>query len=233
MTLAQLQAAIQQKGYGTDTAAAQLEALNGRYREVMSMHRWPFNDVVDTSLVTVVGTAAVAVSGIATLEAVDAVRLRFPAAGTPTETHDLTYLSPSDFRSRIYQGGFNQAGTLGIPRWWTQYGGEGSPIQLLPVPDRIYGLDLDYNRNAVDLAAGGDIPVIPAKFHDVLVWGAVCDLAIRERDGFTAQFAQGQYKSRLEEMERKLGIHQGQNPTHIRQSSFWDAVGRGSAGWGR
>lgn len=199
----------------------------------MSKHRWPFNDVVDTSLVTIVGQSSVTVSGITGLEAIDAVRIRFPAAGTPTETHELTYLSPSDFRTRIYQAGFNQTGVLGIPRWWTQYNGEGSAIQLLPFPDRIYGLDVDFNRNAVDLVSGSDVPVIPAKFHDVLVWGAIVDLAIRERDGFTAQFAQGQYETRLGEMERKLGIRQGQNPTYVRHSSFWDVVGRGSAGWSR
>lgn len=233
MTLAQLQAALQARGYGTGNLTAQTEALNGRYREVMSLHRWPFNDVVNTSLVTVIGTPSVAVTGIADMEAVDAVRLRFPAAGTPTETHDLTYLTPQDFRTRLFQGGFNQAGTNGVPLWWTQFNGEESAIQLMPAPDRVYGLDVDYNRDAVDLSAAGDIPVIPVKFHDVLVWGAIVDMAYRERDFNGAQFAQQMYDARLREMERKLGIHQAQNPTHVRRSAFWDLVGRGSSGWPR
>lgn len=233
MTLAQIQAAIQARGFGSDTATAQIELINSYYRQIMELHRWSFNDLVNSSLVTVVGTSSVAVSSITDLDAIDAVHLRFPAAGTPTETHNLVYLSPQEFRARLYDAGFNQAGTNGIPVWWTQVSGDASAIQLLPFPDRIYGLDVDYNRNAVDLAAAGDIPVLPTKFHDLLVWGPIVDLSIRERDSATASLAQSQFDTRLGKMERKLGIHQGQSSTHIQTSSFWEQVGRGSSRWGR
>jgi hypothetical protein len=56
----------------------------------------------------------------------------------------------------------------GSPRWWVV---SANTVSVFPIPDAAYPFQLDYERDTVVLAAGTDVPVIPAKYHYALVRG--------------------------------------------------------------
>lgn len=221
MNLGQLRTAIQARGYATDTATQQTELINMRYREIAGRHRWPWLETSDTSIATTAGTGTYSLSSITDLLWVDAVRIQFPATGTPTEQYNLEYVANEDLKQLRFDGSYDIAGAQGIPEWWTQRGGPGGSLIILPNPERAYKVDLDYLKDPADLSGDSDTPLFPATYHDLLVWGPIIDLAFRERDWNGMGQAQGQYDRLFMQMERAYGVRQRQNSTHVKQSATW------------
>lgn len=216
MTLAQLQASLQAKGYGTDSAAAQIEMLNSVYRRLVGKKRWPFQEAQST-IVTVAGTTSYTVAAITDFLAPDAVRIE-----VGQETPDLKYRAPQEFRDQQH---FDRA--QGVPEAWTWMRGL---LHVYPAPDRVYTLTVDYTKDPPDLAAAGDTPVFAATYHDVLVWGAIVEIAFRQRDWGAHQYAVVQYDNRVAEMERSYGIRQRQTSDKIKDSGFYSNWPRQSSG---
>jgi hypothetical protein len=91
---------------------------------------------------------------------------------TSTGVGDQT---PVFFRPyEVWRGYFDQ-GTrpTGKPTHFT-FRPDGT-LELDPTPDAIYTLTFDYRRTLHALAADGDEPIIPAKFQDAIVWGAILE----------------------------------------------------------
>lgn len=222
MTLAELQASLQAKGYATDTLTAQTNALNRVYARVLGLHRWPFIQA-QTGAVTVAGTATVSLAAITDLRdnGIDAVRLSTSAA----DRLSLDYMEPQSFRD--LQHSFTD---YDEPLYWTVIDNQ---LTLWPTPIRAYTVTIDYAKKVADLAAAGDTPVFDSTYHELLVWGAVADIAYRERDYSGAAWANQQYMMRVGEMERAYGVRQKQTSRQVKRSPFWGSVGRGGDrdGW--
>lgn len=202
MTLAELRAAIQNKGYGTDTATQQTGALNSVYRRINGLRRWSYLERRTTALAATAGQASVSLVTLAPLMWVDAVRIEFG-----TEYDELAYTPVQDFRDYAHADR-----DTGRPVRWTEAAGE---LHLWPKPERAYTLTIDYLTTPADLSADGDIPVFDSTYHDVLVWGAVAEMAYRQREYTAAAHATNEYRERLAEMTRGYGITQRQTPLEV------------------
>lgn len=212
MTLAQMRTALQARGYATDTATSQTEAINTRYRALAGKRRWPWLEAQNATLVTVANNAVVSTAAITDLLWIDAVRIE-----STTEFWELEYLSPQEFRELEHRDRDGQR-----PANWTQINGT---LRLWPRPDRVYTVTVDYLKDPPDLSADGDTPLFAATYHDLLVWGAIIDIAFRERDMQGVEFAGRQYQDLERRMESEYGVRERQNATHVRRSSFWASTG--------
>lgn len=63
----------------------------------------------------------------------------------------------------------------GTPHAWAQ---EGGFLYLRPIPDAVVTIEHRYVANETTLSANGDTPLLPARFHDMIVEQA-CALACR------------------------------------------------------
>lgn len=208
MNLAALQAAIQAKGYTTDTAALQIQFLNECYREICGMQRWPFLEKQDSSLVTVATTEAYTLP-MSDWRNLDAVRIEQAAV---QQYDNLQYLSPQDFRDFVH---IDRDTTT--PFYWTFI---NQQLHFYPIPDGAYTVRIDYIIEPPDLASPTDVPVIPIPYQDVLVWGAVESLAFRERDWLGRQFAQDKKEMLLKRMDEEYMVRQRQTGSHVKKSGY-------------
>lgn len=211
MNLTALQAAIQAKGYTTDTASLQIQFINEVYREICGIQRWPFLEAQDTSISTVAGTTGYSVAGIANLREIDAVRIEV----TALQQYDtLNYMDPQEFRDMEHIDRDQST-----PFFWTFI---NQTLRFYPVPDQVYTVTIDYVLAPADLAVGSDVPLLPSVYHDVLVWGAIESLAFRERDWLGRQFAQGKKEEMLKHMAEEFAVRQRQTASHVKKSGYWN-----------
>ncbi len=215
MTLAQLRASLQAKGYGSDSASAQTEALNAAYRRLAGLRRWPWLYQLNTAIDTVVGSATISLSPIADLTHIDAVRLRVNA--TDASPPLLEYMDLQALRDRAHADP-----TAGEPQSWSFVPGT---LHINPAADKVYELVIEYSRDPLDLVADTDVPVVAATYHDTLVWGAIVDLAYRQRDWEGRAAAQQEWTARVKEQERAYGVKQKQSTLEVAHAAIWDSVG--------
>ena len=212
MQLSDIQARIQAHGYGADTAAQQLEFINDTYHEINGMHRWPFLEAQDSTLTTTSGTNGYNLpTAVASGRNLDAVRLQIAAT---QEYINLEYEQPQRFRDKE-----NIDTEIGSPFLWTYI---NQQLRFYPVPDDSYTVIIDYVIQPADLAAPTDVPVWPSTYDDVLVWGAIRSLAVRERDWLGRQFAQTEFEQRLTRMEQEYMVRQRQSSSHVLKSGHWN-----------
>lgn len=212
MNLGELRTATQTRGYATDTATAQTEMINSVYRRLCGEMHWRWLEQVDTSLSTAAGQANYSLSSITDLVHINTVRLQ-----TATEYYDLEWADANTIMPALHIDR-----SQGIPSVWTYV---DQSIQLYPRPAGVYTIVINYIYDPPDLSADSDTPVFPATYHDILVYGCVMDLAMRERDWSAFNAAQAQYEGRKGDMKRQLGIIQRQSPTTVISSGVWDKYG--------
>lgn len=208
MNLTALLASIQAKGYPTDSQseAWQTIALNSVYRTVCGSDRWPFMEVQDASLTTTVNIPGYDINSIAWLF-LDAVRIEDDST---QQYYDLDYCEPQEFRDMEHVDR-----DYATPAYWTFINQE---LRFYPVPDQTYTIRIDYIAQPLDLAAGSDVPKIPIIYHDLLVWGAIAEIAYRERDWLGRQFAQQEYQLRYKQMQEEYLLRQRQTSSHVKES---------------
>jgi hypothetical protein len=220
MNLTALQAAIQAKGYGTDTAAQQILFINEVYREVCGLNRWKFLEGQDTSLTTIVSQQAYNLSSTAggginlnggAWRNLDAVRIEIAPL---IEYNNLKYKQPEEFMEL-----WEIDRDVSTPYYWTFY---TQQLWLYPVPDNAYTVRIDYIIEPPDLSLGTDVPLIPTQYHDILVWGAVENMAYRERDWLGRQFAEQKKAKMIQQLEEEYWIQQRQTSNQVRRSGYWD-----------
>lgn len=210
MNLQDLRAAVQAHGYGTDTAAYQLQFINDAYREVHGMQRWPFLEAQDRTLATENGVNAYDLP-MANWRNLDAVRIE---RDDIQEYANLKYLDPQSFRE--YEHIDRDVTT---PYYWTFYANQ---LHFYPYPDGVYTVVIDYIIEPPDLVNDTDTPLLPTPYHDILVWGAVEQLAFRERDWIGIQYAGQQKTTKLNKMVGEYQVRQRQTGSHVKKSGYWD-----------
>lgn len=76
-------------------------------------------------------------------------------------------------------------------------------IRVYPTPDSAdYRVQGDYYSQVVELAANTDVPVLPSKFHDAIVYKAMMDVGAYIGAAEVVQMGEVQYKAMLRKMYR-------------------------------
>lgn len=73
-------------------------------------------------------------------------------------------------------------------------------MQVFPVPDSAYTLDVEYSVLPVPLMDDNDVSAIPERFHDVIMHKALMYYASHEEDGSLLQVATMRYDNALAEL---------------------------------
>lgn len=73
-----------------------------------------------------------------------------------------------------------------------------------PTPDAVYVITGDYQRFPADLAADGDVPAFPAKYHDAVTWLAARKYALYEEAAGLYRGANREYARILSDLELKF-----------------------------
>jgi hypothetical protein len=208
--LGQLRQAIQNLGYTTDTAAAQNQFINAVYHEICGMNRWKFLEKQDKSLTTVAGTDSYTLP-FTDWRNLDAVRIEVTAN---QQFNNLNYKPEQQFRE-LQHIDRDQS----TPYFWTYM---NNKLMFYPVPDNAYIVTIDYTYEPPDLVADTDVPVIPQPYQDILVWGAVEYMAMRERDWLGRQFAQQKAQTLIQQLKEEYFLKQRQTASHVAKSGYWE-----------
>lgn len=96
-----------------------------------------------------------------------------PAIGNSDETA-LCQISPVNWHMMYDRGA--QTNTRPV-----YYAIENGKFLVGPLPDKAYVIRGRYVKSAQDLAADGDVPELPADFHDIIKWRAI--LMLHGQDG--------------------------------------------------
>lgn len=189
MDFSELVDEVQARGfdYLSDTRAGRY--VNTAYLELCGLHQWPFLEE------SAIGTAPLAISDLGTIEAVidqDLNRELFPV-----EYRDLLAaygdLSTTGVAEFYYIA--NPSGTLTVATYPVTTNTIG--VQFWEVPAEL---------------TGTDTPVVPARYHDLIVDLAVCR-AYRDSDNHSAAEAlQAHVDRRVLQMVNQLFAQQVQGP---------------------
>ncbi len=219
MNLTQLLAAVNVRGFETDTSSQATAALNEVQRRVAGMHRWPWLRT-DSTITLVAGTSTYSTPA----DWMHTIAL-YISGPSPANVDELEWL---DHESFTYEQLRNTQISGGVPMYWT--GAYSAQIRVTPTPTAAGTLRLVYQKTATDLVSGSDVSVIPVPYHDVLVLGACAILAQRQARWDAAQAWGMQYENRLHEMMAQTGLEKQQGGRRVIQSGFHEAVGRRRVG---
>lgn len=121
-------------------------------------------------------------------------------------------LVPLEGRDQVYDE-YPQQTETGPPQHYRIF---NNTVMVYPLPTVSTALTVEYAKLSGDLVADGDIPVVPAAYHDLIVAGAV-EMAYRD-DG-NLQMAT-QYQAEFDQGAQILKTEAGQP----RQSRFYEIV---------
>jgi hypothetical protein len=212
VNLGQLRTQIQDHGYSADTVAQQNDYINAAYREIHGSMRWPFLEAVSLNAqATSVGTQAYT-PPMTNWRNIDAIRIAQPNIANfisieymdPQQLFDMSWVNPTE---------------TATPRYWTMY---AQQIWFFPIPDDVYEISYFYCIEPADLAADNDVPVIPLAYHDVLVSGAICRMAFRQRDWIGLELWTSKYAQDMTRFKEEYLIRQRQTSSRVKESGYWN-----------
>lgn len=192
MNFAELKAEVQARGFNhldsDGTRAGRF--VNTAYLGLCGMYQWPFLEESAT------GTAPLAISDLGTVEAVIV---------TSDSNRELT---PSTYQWLVAE--FGDLSTDGTPEYWYRANPSGT-FQVATYPESSETIGVQYFEIPAELT-GTDTPVVPARYHDILVDMAVC-MAYRDSDNHAAAEAlQAHVDRRVLQMVNQLFNEQIQGP---------------------
>lgn len=205
-TLVDYRRLVRLKGYDTFTDAQIDDTVNEARRRLVRDRRWTFLSSTSSSLVTIAQNPAVALSGIADLQHLDAVRIT--VAGSE---RDMSFMPLEELRSEQ-----DVRPSIDVPRFWTRRNGT---LLLYPTPDIVYTLSVEYVAKPAQLTTGTD-PLIPDEMQDLVAWAAVPPLAFRQRDGAAMTYAENHYKEQLRMAIGQESMQQRQRSQQV-GSGYW------------
>lgn len=128
----------------------------------------------------------------------DSLRCYNTAAG-PNDEQWLVYYEWDEFRDLFVFGGMRNS--KGRPISFSV-----KPDQSLvfyPVPDGEYTIVGERRRQAAPMANNGDVPVLPADLHDIIMWRALMYYAVYESAPELHAEGQSEYSRMLRELRRR------------------------------
>ena len=140
--------------------------INKAQRDIINSEvEWPFT-VVNQSFTTTAGTAEYSRESDAKTVDYDSFTVQESAS---TSERKLKYLSFDEYLERRNEADTNpDAGSQALPEY--VYKTPDSKIGLSPVPDlATYTVRYYYYQTTSDMAVNTDNPIIPERFHDVIV----------------------------------------------------------------
>lgn len=179
---------LDDSGAGATRATA---FINSAYQELCNDSDWPFLEANAT------GTSTVTLTDLRKVESV-----------VNTTTSDT--LQQTDRRTLTNAYGVLTA--TGTPTFW--YLTTGSVVKSYPVGGT---LSVNYWKVPTDLSSGSDVPVVPSRYQDLIVLGAVRRALVDDQDGPDYQQVQAEYAQRLGSMRADLLLApeaQAQTATH-------------------
>lgn len=113
---------------------------------------------------------------------------------------DGNKLDPIDFDTyRRDRGAFDDMGT-GTPQYFTIMPNE--KIRVFPTPAATGAvLNYEYQRGGLQMSGNTDLPVIPARYHDVILWKAVMMWAAFENADVELKVGQFNYDAAMLRLE--------------------------------
>ena len=212
-TLAQLRAALEGLGFGSDVATIQNGWLNDEYKEIAAMRRWKWLEA-RTTATTVAGTSAYTLSPTPSIRNLDRVLL---AAADGTD-YRLDWKPTNWLVRKLHE--YPLLSDQSAPRYWTYFNGQ---LLLYPIPDGVYTLQIDYTANISPMVNDSDTPaLLPEAYDGILVWGAVARAAFRQNNWLTRDDARGQKQMLINQMEAEYSKEQTQNADEVEWTGFWD-----------
>lgn len=120
------------------------------------------------------------------------------ASGDQDQESRLTQLSYEGWRQRYDFGTHDQ----GKPIHYAV--SPSNELLVGPTPDAAYVIRGEYWRTPQTLAVNADIPIMPDRFHDAIMWRAIMLLCSHDEAWPAHQAAESRYKPILRNMERDL-----------------------------
>jgi hypothetical protein len=120
-------------------------------------------------------------------------------ASSPATELPLKFVDWNVFRSMFIVGTHDAA----PPQYWSV--APNGYLNIGPTPDDIYTYRFDYQKSPQELAADGDTPEMPSKFHSIIAWKALMLMSAADADSSLYTTAYGQY----EDLESELILDQG------------------------
>lgn len=215
---ATLRTRIQALGYATDSATAQNEAINAALRHIMSLRRWEFQESTLTKSLPI-NTSELDLSAETTFADIDSFQV---LDGTDRLYAD--YEDHQTFQDRQWE----YQGSSGTPIYWTR---RGDKILFQPKTDKAYTAELDVLLLAVDLDDDTKKCLVPNRYSDAVVWGAILWMATRQRDNATITYATQNRDTIIRSMLSAYQLKQRDNSTHVKRSNHWTSLGGGTVQW--
>ncbi len=205
-TFVNVQDRVLEYNYGTADRTRAKSAINAAYRDIASRHKWTWLETSDA----VTTTAAQATTAFAPTRFMDFGRLRPNSSITVREPEYVPWHLYD--RESLFSRRAEQNMSSGIPRQFSIYNGT---IYWNPIPDNTYTYELFYWQYPADLSADADVPLIPEPERDVLVYGALKYLALRDNDLNRMQMYQDQFEGMVSKMWAQDKQRQRQTPRRI------------------
>lgn len=158
MTLTEIQDAVKPHGFSDQSTTTLNRWINDAYFKIVGAENWPFLEKGPYTLNTAASTAA-ATNTPADLGKV--LSIISTSGGTK-----LARLSRDAYLARLAADGTAD----GTPLFYTIYAGE---IRLYPEPSGTPSYNLYYLSDPAALSAGSDVPLIPERYHHLIVTGAL------------------------------------------------------------
>jgi hypothetical protein len=185
-------------GMATDTTLG--KAVNAAVKKIGARRAWPWLYDEQTAA-TVAGTAAVAFPAACS-------RLHFVGLAEENDVLDRKQ------RADLFRFDQDDEGT---PRVFAIDGTVG--IILAPIPDAVYTLTFGLTLIEPALTAGGQTPLLPVQFHDLIVVEAAKYIAIRIKDFELVQLLKEEADELYKGLDRQA--LQSVAPTAVRVRQDW------------
>jgi len=174
--------------------------ISSAYEDIQNLHtEWDFLRT-DLTFQTIAGTnnyTKDAISAGEYGEWVDESFRSYLTSGGEVGEQFMAFLDWGDFRDS-YGFGANRA-QLGIPRYITRK--PDTSLLVFPGPDAEYTINGEYFKRAQTMTANSDEPLIPSKYHMIIVWRALMYYAGQSNAPELYAVGLNEYKRLLNKLE--------------------------------
>lgn len=194
-------------GTGPTTSLAQVgemgkvvDWIDTAYADIQNLHAdWDFLRT-DLTFPTISGTNTYAKTAIAADEMGEWIQTSFRSYLTSTGVNGetlMSFVTWPDFRDAYVFGAVRS--TTGVPIFISQK--PDTSLILWPTPNAIYTINGEYFKRPQAMTADLDIPLIPVKYHMIIVWRALMFYAGQANAPELYQVGQREYRRLLNQLQ--------------------------------